>query len=274
MLIAGRTPGRLERVAAHIAAAGGAVAAKVADATNEADVAALLDEADHGGGLELVAYNVGNNIAASALGTTPELFERLWRQNALGGFIVGREAARRLSERGKGTILFTGATASLRARPPFIAFAAAKAALRAVAQGVACEFGPKGVHVAHVVIDSVIAGEYAATNFAEYAHSKGRDGVLAVEDIADAYWALHCQKRSAWTHDCDVVCPCLISTKAMVAEPTQGCCDNIIAFHIDKGSYGGLVLDGLNVALAAHAPGPMAEGDWTLAAYIDERETD
>jgi len=204
VVVAGRTPERLRIVAEQIAATGGAVAIKVADATSEADVGALFDEADRDGDLALVAYNVGNNIAASAQDTTPELFERLWRQNALGGFVVGREAARRFSQRGRGTILFTGATASLRARPPFLAFAAAKAALRAVAQGLAREFGSKGVHVAHIVVDGVIAGEYAATNFADYARSKGADGVLAVDDIADAYWALHCQKRSAWTHEMDL----------------------------------------------------------------------
>jgi len=204
VVIASRTPERLQIVAEQIAATGGAVAIKAADATSEADVAALFDEADRDGALALVAYNVGNNVAASAQDTTPELFERLWRQNALGGFVVGREAARRFSQRGQGTILFTGATASLRARPPFLAFAAAKAALRAVAQGLAREFGAKGVHVAHIVIDGVIAGEYAATNFADYARSKGADGVLAVDDIADAYWALHCQKRSAWTHEMDL----------------------------------------------------------------------
>jgi len=204
VVIAGRTPDRLRVVAEQIVATGGTVTIKAADATNESDVVALFDEAEREGDLALVVYNVGNNVAASAQDTTPELFERLWRQNAFGGFIVGREAARRLSPRGQGTILFTGATASLRARPPFLAFAAAKAALRAVAQGVAREFGSKGVHVAHIVIDGVIAGEYAATNFAEYARSKGSDGVLAVEDIADAYWALHCQKRSAWTHELDL----------------------------------------------------------------------
>jgi len=204
VMVAGRTPERLRIVAEQIAATGGAVAIKVADASSEADVAALFDEADRDGDLALVAYNVGSNVAASAQDTAPELFERLWRQNALGGFVVGREAARRFSQRGQGTILFTGATASLRARPPFLAFAAAKAALRAVAQGLAREFGSKGVHVAHIVVDGVIAGEYAATNFADYARSKGADGVLAVDDIADAYWALHCQKRSAWTHEMDL----------------------------------------------------------------------
>lgn len=202
--ISGRTAGRLEQVAAQIVAQGGVVETRVADATSEADVAALFREADCDGDLELVAYNVGANVATSAQGMTPDLFERLWRQNAYGGFLVGREAALRLSEHGKGTILFTGATASLRARPPFLGFAAAKAALRAVAQGLAREFAPKGIHVAHIVIDGVIAGEYAATNFAEYARSKGADGVLAVDDIADAYWGLHCQKRSAWTHEMDL----------------------------------------------------------------------
>ncbi len=202
--ISGRTASRLERVAAQIVAHGGEVATKVADATSEAEVGALFDEADREGDLELVVYNVGANAAALAQDTTPDLFERLWRQNAYGGFIVGREATRRLSERAKATILFTGATASLRARPPFLAFAAAKAALRAVAQGLAREFGPKGIHVAHIVIDGVIAGDYAATNFAEYVRSKGADGVLAVDDIADAYWELHCQKHSAWTHEMDL----------------------------------------------------------------------
>jgi NAD(P)-dependent dehydrogenase (short-subunit alcohol dehydrogenase family) len=202
--IAGRTPDRLRAVAERIAATGGAVLAKVADAASEADVAALLDDADRGGDVELLAYNVGSNVAASTLETTPQLFERLWRQNALGGFIVGREAARRMAPRGKGTILFAGATASLRARPPFLAFGAAKAGLRAVAQGLAREFGPKGIHVAHIVVDGVIAGEYAATNFAEYVRSKGADGLLAVDDIADAYWTLHRQPRSAWTHEMDL----------------------------------------------------------------------
>jgi short-subunit dehydrogenase len=202
--IAGRTLERLQAVAAEITATGGMIAIKVADATIEDDVVAIFDEAEQVGDIELVAYNVGNNVAASTLETTPELFEHLWRQNAFGGFVVGREAARRLSVRGTGTILFTGATASLRARPPFLAFAAAKATLRAVAQGLARELGPKGVHVAHIVIDGVIAGEYAATTFADYARSKGADGVLAVDEIADAYWALHCQKCSAWTHEMDL----------------------------------------------------------------------
>ena len=201
--IAGRTPERLRVVAEQIAAAGGAVSVKVADAANEADVAALFDEADSDGAVELVAYNVGSNVAASALETTPELFERLWRQTPSAAYRRPGGGAPH-APRGKGTILFTGATASMRARPPFLAFGAAKAGLRAVAQGLAREFSPQGVHVAHVVIDGVIEGDYAATNFAEYVRSKGADGLLAVDDIAEAYWTLHRQPRSVWTHELDL----------------------------------------------------------------------
>jgi NAD(P)-dependent dehydrogenase (short-subunit alcohol dehydrogenase family) len=204
VVIAGRTGERLQAAASGIRSAGGSIVIKAADATSETDVAALLDTADDENDLELVAYNVGNNFAAPALETETRLFEDLWRQNALGGFLVGREAIRRFLPRQKGTLLFTGATASLRARPPFLAFASAKAALRAVAQGLAREFGPQGVHVAHIIIDGVIQGEYAATKFPDYVRSKGENGVLAVNAIADAYWVLHRQLASAWTHELDL----------------------------------------------------------------------
>ncbi len=199
VVIAGRTEERLHAAAASIRSAGGSVVVKVADASREADVIALFDEATGENDLELVVYNVGNNFAAPALETQTRLFEDLWRQNALGGFLVGREAVRRLAPRQRGTILFTGATASLRARPPFLAFASAKAALRAVAQALAREFGPQGVHVAHIVIDGVIQGEYAAINFSDYVRSKGENGLLSVDAIADAYLALHRQLLGAWT---------------------------------------------------------------------------
>jgi NAD(P)-dependent dehydrogenase (short-subunit alcohol dehydrogenase family) len=103
-----------------------------------------------------------------------------------------------------GTIIFTGATASLRARPPFTAFASAKAALRAVAQGMAREFGPQGIHVAHVIIDGVIGGDYARDTFKDLFDSKAKDGLLEIDAIADTYWALHCQPKSAWTHELDL----------------------------------------------------------------------
>jgi NAD(P)-dependent dehydrogenase (short-subunit alcohol dehydrogenase family) len=204
VVVAGRTEERLREASASIRSAGGSVVVKVADASREADVIALIDEAAGENDLELVVYNAGNNVAAPALETQTKLFEDLWRQNALGGFLVGREAVRQFLPRQRGTLLFTGATASLRARPPFLAFASAKAALRAVAQGLAREFGPQGIHVAHIVIDGVIQGEYAATNFAGYVRSKGENGLLPVDAIADAYLALHRQPAGAWTHELDL----------------------------------------------------------------------
>lgn len=204
VVVAGRTRERLRATAASICSSGGSVVAKVADASCEADVIALFDEAAGENDLELVVYNVGNNFAAAALETQTKLFEDLWRQNALGGFLVGREAVRQFAPRQRGTILFTGATASLRARPPFLAFASAKAALRAVAQGLAREFGPQGIHVAHIIIDGAIQGEYAATKFADYVRSKGENGLLSVEAIAEAYLVLHRQPASAWTHELDL----------------------------------------------------------------------
>jgi NAD(P)-dependent dehydrogenase (short-subunit alcohol dehydrogenase family) len=204
VLVAGRTAARLESVAASIERAGGLAEAHAADATSEKDVIGLLDKAAAQGDLELVAYNVGNNAAAPLLDLAVADFEALWRQNALGGFLAGREAVRRMLPRGKGTILYTGATASLRARPPFTAFASAKAALRAVAQGLAREFGPQGIHVAHVIIDGVINGDKAREKFADFVRAKGEDGLIDPAAIADVFLMLHRQPRSVWTHELDL----------------------------------------------------------------------
>jgi NAD(P)-dependent dehydrogenase (short-subunit alcohol dehydrogenase family) len=132
------------------------------------------------------------------------MFTHLWLQNAYAGFLVGREAAKRMVKQQQGSIFFTGASASLRARPPFTAFAAAKSALRALAQGMAREFGPQGIHVSHVIIDGVIDGERAHQQFPEFVESKGADGLLDLSAIADVYWNLHCQHKTAWTQELDL----------------------------------------------------------------------
>jgi NAD(P)-dependent dehydrogenase (short-subunit alcohol dehydrogenase family) len=204
VFVAGRTEAKVKAVADDIRQAGGKAEARVADVTQEKEVIALLDEANGNASLDIVAYNVGNNLAAPLLELTPDGFETLWRQNALGGFLVGREAVRRMLPQGQGTILFTGATASLKARPPFTGFASAKAALRALAQGLAREFGPQGIHVAHVVIDGVIEGDYAKSRFPDFVKAKGEDGLLKTDDIADVYWALHTQPKTTWTHELDL----------------------------------------------------------------------
>jgi len=204
VFIAGRTEERLEKIAADIIAAGGKAVAVATDITSEKDVFRLLSRAEESGHLDLVVYNAGGNAASSLLQLKRSEFESLWKQSALGGFLVGREAIRRMLPQRQGTLIFTGATASVRARPPFTAFASAKAALRAVAQGFAREFGPQGIHVAHVIIDGVIRGDYAQTRFADLARSKGEDGLLEPDAIADTYWTLHRQSKTAWTHELDL----------------------------------------------------------------------
>lgn len=205
VFVAGRTQEKLDRVVAAVEAEGGSATAVVTDATRSDEVRALLDRAHtDGGSLDLVAYNAGNNQLSALLDMTDEFFEELWRLCCFGGFLVGREAARRMVPQGSGSILFTGATASLRARPPFTAFASAKAALRAVAQGMAREFGPSGIHVGHMVIDGVIDGDVVNGRFPDLKERKGEQGMLAPDAIADAFWMLHRQHPTAWTLELDL----------------------------------------------------------------------
>jgi NAD(P)-dependent dehydrogenase (short-subunit alcohol dehydrogenase family) len=153
---------------------------------------------------ELVVFNAGNNRFKPLLDMDDAFFEDLWRLCCFGGFLVGREAAGRMLPEGGGTLLFTGATASIRARPPFTAFASAKAGLRALAHGMAREFGAQGLHVGHVIIDGGIDGEQLNSRFPQFKERLGDDGMLNVDAIADAYWALHAQHRSAWTLELDL----------------------------------------------------------------------
>jgi NAD(P)-dependent dehydrogenase (short-subunit alcohol dehydrogenase family) len=204
VILAGRTREKLAAVAAEIEAAGGPATPVVADATLAGDVAALFDAAEERGGPPVLAvYNAGNNRFRPLLEMDDDFFEDLWRLCCFGGFLFGREAARRMLP-GGGTLLFTGATASIRARPPFTAFASAKAALRAVAHGMAREFGAQGLHVGHVIIDGMIDGDQLNRRFPELKAQKGEDGMLNVDAIADAYWALHVQHRSAWALEIDL----------------------------------------------------------------------
>ncbi|MED5262540.1 MAG: SDR family NAD(P)-dependent oxidoreductase [Myxococcota bacterium] len=203
--VAGRTAKKIEAVAQAIRSEGFQATAIVTDTTRSEDVSALLDRAiAEAGPLEAVLYNAGNNQFSPLLEMDDEFFENLWRVCCFGGFLVGREAARRMVPQGRGSILFTGATASMRARPPFTAFASAKAALRAVAFGMAREFGAQGLHVGHVVIDGVINGDVVNERFPGIQERLGADGMLAVDDIAEAFWTLHSQPRSAWTLELDV----------------------------------------------------------------------
>lgn len=202
VLAAGRTPERLETIARAIRDAGGQATAVPCDTTVEADVVRLFDAA--GAAPALVVFNAGNNRIANLVEMEASFFEDTWRVACFGGFLVGREAARRMAPAGRGSVIFTGATGSMRGRPPFIAFAAAKAGLRALAQGMAREFGPQGIHVAHVIVDGGIDGERLRTAAPGFVAAKGEGGLLEPEAIADAYWFLHAQDRTAWTHELDL----------------------------------------------------------------------
>ncbi|MFI5317342.1 MAG: SDR family NAD(P)-dependent oxidoreductase [Myxococcota bacterium] len=203
---AGRTKAKLEPLADEIRARGGRAHALIADVTLAADMARAFEsvEKETGAPPELVVYNAGNMAAGPLTDMTDEFFEAAWRVCAFGAFLCGREAARRMVPRGRGTLIFTGATSSMRSRPPFVAFAAAKAAERAVAHGLAREFGPKGLHVAHVVVDGVIDGELVNSRMPQIKQSLGADGMLDIGALADTYWMLHKQARSAWTLELDL----------------------------------------------------------------------
>jgi len=205
VFIAGRSESKLQLVAEKISQQGGKVTAVVTDATLEQDVERLFAEIQKQAyPLSIAVYNVDSNISAPLLETDSELFTRLWQQNCYGGFLFGKQALNLMQQQGQGTLIFTGATASMRAKPPFTAFATAKAGLRALAQGMAREFGPQGVHVVHTIIDGVINGERARTQFADYVSAKGDDGLLQLDAIAQTYWAIHQQHPSAWTQELDL----------------------------------------------------------------------
>jgi NAD(P)-dependent dehydrogenase (short-subunit alcohol dehydrogenase family) len=174
----------------------------VADAADSLQVGKLFDRADRI--VEVVVFNAGVNIRTPFRDLSVETFEEAWRVNALGGFVVGREAARRMVPKGSGTLIFTGATASMRGAANFAAFASAKAGLRAIAQSAARELGPLGLHVAHAVIDGGIDGERLRARRPERVAAAGEDGLLNIEAIAEAYWQLHRQHRSAWTLELDL----------------------------------------------------------------------
>ena len=175
-----------------------------ADLRSEDEVVSLFDRLEKQGPVEVAIFNAGANFRASILDTPAEMFEKVWRLGCYAGFLFGREAARRMLPRGKGTILFTGATASLRGAAQFAAFAAAKGGLRQVAQSMARELGPKNIHVAHVVIDGMIDNARTRERMAERVKELPKDGMLATDAIAELFWQIHTQPRSAWTFEADV----------------------------------------------------------------------
>ena len=195
----------LEALAASIREEGGRAHAFGVDARDEAQMTALFDRIEREvGPLEVVVFNIGANVRFGVVETTERVYRKVWEMAAMAGFLAGREAARVMTPRGRGTILFTGATASVRGREGFSAFAGAKAALRQLAQSLAREVGRQGVHVAHVVVDGSIDGVFARQNIPDLDARLARDEVLDPDEIARNYVWLHRQGRSAWTHEMDL----------------------------------------------------------------------
>jgi NAD(P)-dependent dehydrogenase (short-subunit alcohol dehydrogenase family) len=200
-----RTEAALGPLVESIQAAGGRALGFAVDARREEAVVGFIDHIESTiGPIEVMVFNVGGNVRFPILETTTQKYFKVWEMCAMAGFLAGREAARVMVPRGRGTILFTGATASLRGAAGFSAFAGGKAALRALAQSMARELGPKGVHVAHVIIDGLIDTAFSRTNFADRVAAAGPQGILDPDHIADAYWWLHSQPRDAWTFELDL----------------------------------------------------------------------
>jgi NAD(P)-dependent dehydrogenase (short-subunit alcohol dehydrogenase family) len=204
-VLVARSADRLARIAGDIEAGGGRGIAYVADLREESAVGKLFDDVEAEiGPIGVAVFNTGANYRASILDTPADMFEKVWRLGCYAGFLVGREAARHMAPRGHGTIIFTGATASTRGSSQFAAFAAAKGALRQVAQSMARELGPKGIHVASVIVDGMIDSQRVRERFPERVAQLPEDGMLKPADIAEVYWQIAQQPRSAWTFETDL----------------------------------------------------------------------
>lgn len=206
VIVGGRTAEKIERVARSLGDGNGT--AVQMDATKEKDVLHLFQAASAPGArrapASVVIFNAGNNQHIAFRELSGAQFEDFWRVGCFAGFLVGREAVNLLLPQGTGTIIFTGASASLRGRPGFVHFSAAKAGLRMLSQSMAREFGPQGLHVSHVVIDGGINGSRLKTSLPEIVDQRGLDGLLNIDAIAETYWQLHQQHPTAWTHEIDL----------------------------------------------------------------------
>lgn len=200
--VAGRTQAALDAVVAGIKAANGDAVAVVTDATSEAGIVSLFDQA--GDGLELAIYNAGNNTPGKIIDMEASYFEQSWRTVCFGGFLFGREAVRRMSRSGGGSLLFTGASASMRGRAGYGAFNSSKAGLRILAQAMAKECAEDGIHVGHVVVDGAIGGEKISRRLSDFADRLEQGRLIGIEGIVEAFVFLHKQPRNAWSFELDV----------------------------------------------------------------------
>lgn len=200
-----RSVEKLQPLVEQIQSAGGEAHAFGSDARKEDEMIALVNKIETEiAPIEVAVFNIGANVRYGITETTARVYYKVWEMACFAGFLMGRETAKVMLPRGRGTIIFTGATASLRGRDGFAAFAGAKHGLRALAQSMARELWPKGIHVAHPVIDGAIDTEFIRSNFPDRYALKEREGIVNPAHIADLYWHLHNQPRDAWTHETEI----------------------------------------------------------------------
>ena len=204
-----RTADKLGSLKSAIESAGGRCEARGLDARKEEAVTQFLAEADAAAPLEVCIFNVGGNVNFPILETTERVFRKVWEMSCYSGFLAGREAARLMLPRGKGSIFFTGATASMRGGKGYAAFASAKFGLRAVAQSMARELGAQNIHVTHLVIDAGVDTAFVRERIKERAGEAALenlppDVLMNPDSIANAYWTLHNQTRDGWTFELDI----------------------------------------------------------------------
>lgn len=200
--MARRQGDKLQGLVDEIEAAGGKAFGYSCDATQEDEVVGLVERIeDEVGPIEVACYNAAVGAGHSITDFPAEVYERVWRINTFGAFLMGREVSRRMVERGRGTILFTGATSALRGKSGLAAFAGSKHALRALSESMARELFPKNIHVAHIIIDGPIDTPLIRRMMPKVFEERPADGVLSPDDIAETYWTIHCQPRSAWLHE-------------------------------------------------------------------------
>ena len=203
VLVSGRTESSLSAVVEEVQSLGGKASLCVADATSEQDIEQLFEEARSLGAISVAIYNAGNNFPGTIIDMDADYFESTWRVCCFGGFLFGRKAVRSMQASG-GTLIFTGASASLRGRANFGAFNSAKGALRNLAQAMAKEYAEQGIHVGHVVIDGPINGDKITEGFPAYAERLGEGGMINLEQIAESFAYLYRQPPTAWTFELDL----------------------------------------------------------------------
>ncbi|MGH7843107.1 MAG: SDR family NAD(P)-dependent oxidoreductase [Candidatus Binataceae bacterium] len=210
MVFAGRRNGeKLAPLVAEVEALGGRIVARSLDARREDDIGLFLKDADTQSPLEVCIFNVGANVNFPLIETTERVFRKVWEMACYGGFLTGREAARLMAPRGHGCLFFTGATASLRGGAGYAAFASAKFGLRAVAQSAARELWPRGIHVAHLIIDAGVDTAWVRDRIREREGEAALenlkpDSLMRPEAVAESYWQLYQQPRDAWTFELEI----------------------------------------------------------------------